>query len=628
MKKHKSSIKAKNKGILPDPCGKTVPFAQWKKTLTQISKFTPHLNVYDAERDMGSNVLRIKDESLPTNLIIDPLLPDYSDRLIKDRTRLLLRMHYFEAGLHHRVSVHGRLLKKQMYEGYPALEVELFEPMKVVSNLYLLRSSPTMPMFLEIPVIGAPPEVRVVEFNAKRMVSQTMALKKLTPKTTRMEGMRMQYIDLKDVDPKKDHEFQEEIEEEEPEEPEVVAVSDESLMMDKIIATRNEAEAEAKVLKEKGPKTIGKAVVLLKDPNIRQFWTDMLNSFGLATKAIAFYEDAAIRMFHDADVLVMDVRQGGRHAIDFIRELKERDVVKKVKFVLIGKELENSRILDWKAVGEGKFIRPNAPENWLQKEMEKWMASFLKEKYLEQKSAEGSEKAEPIDSNGIEIGSVTNGQQPPEPGIRFVQPKPDEDEKSGITFVQSKKEQAEEPGIRFVQPREEKVEEPGIRFVQPKPQVTDEAGIKFVQPGIPEEQQQMNARRPAYKEEEPEIPKKVVLISSDDKDSLAILSERLAKHNYEIIELVGTSQTYRTVRIKTPDYIILDLSMPLLYGMGVIRQLKEDIHTKRIPMMLLTAQGGRMQMQEVMKLGIADFIMKPYDLADVLRRIKMYFDKK
>ena len=62
----------------------------------------------------------------------------------------------------------------------------------------------------------------------------------------------------------------------------------------------------------------------------------------------------------------------------------------------------------------------------------------------------------------------------------------------------------------------------------------------------------------------------------------------------------------------TPDIILLDITMPVMDGVEMLTKLKSDPQLKAIPVMMLTAEGGRDNVLKIAKIGVRDYIVKPF----------------
>jgi CheY-like chemotaxis protein len=76
------------------------------------------------------------------------------------------------------------------------------------------------------------------------------------------------------------------------------------------------------------------------------------------------------------------------------------------------------------------------------------------------------------------------------------------------------------------------------------------------------------------------------------------------------------------VRNDAMDLILLDLKLPDMTGMDVLRALKSDPRTEKLPIVVLSGYGGAEERQEAERLGVGAFLAKPVDMSRVLERIK------
>ena len=122
--------------------------------------------------------------------------------------------------------------------------------------------------------------------------------------------------------------------------------------------------------------------------------------------------------------------------------------------------------------------------------------------------------------------------------------------------------------------------------------------------------------------------KPVLLIADDDPEILTMLSLRLGKKGYTVLEAADGVQTLRQAREKQPDLVILDVMMPGKNGWEVARELRGDPQLRNIGIVMLTAIGEKVNELTSPIYGADDYIDKPFDFADLEARIKKVIDSR
>jgi diguanylate cyclase (GGDEF)-like protein len=113
-----------------------------------------------------------------------------------------------------------------------------------------------------------------------------------------------------------------------------------------------------------------------------------------------------------------------------------------------------------------------------------------------------------------------------------------------------------------------------------------------------------------------------VLVADDDADILALVQMTLELDGYDV-EAVGDGQAaLDSVLADPPDIVLLDVMMPGLDGVEVVRRLRASGATAAVPVLLLTARGLSADRVEGLTAGADDYIVKPFDSDELLARIR------
>ena len=102
-----------------------------------------------------------------------------------------------------------------------------------------------------------------------------------------------------------------------------------------------------------------------------------------------------------------------------------------------------------------------------------------------------------------------------------------------------------------------------------------------------------------------------LLVVDDDKHNRLLLTE-LFDGEYQILHAKNGVQALERARTRTPDLILLDVLMPEMDGMAVIRALKRDDATRHIPVIFVTALDSTADEEQGLALGAVDYIAKPF----------------
>lgn len=114
----------------------------------------------------------------------------------------------------------------------------------------------------------------------------------------------------------------------------------------------------------------------------------------------------------------------------------------------------------------------------------------------------------------------------------------------------------------------------------------------------------------------------IIYVVEDDEDILELILASLTASGYNSEGFLGYTQLLQGLKRNTPDLILLDIMLPGKSGLEIIKELKGDDATKRIPVIFLTAKGSEIDKVKGLELGAEDYITKPFGVLEFLARIK------
>ena len=97
-----------------------------------------------------------------------------------------------------------------------------------------------------------------------------------------------------------------------------------------------------------------------------------------------------------------------------------------------------------------------------------------------------------------------------------------------------------------------------------------------------------------------------VLTVDDSKTVRIIVKKAFKSYDCEILEAANGVEGLAAAAKEIPDVILLDITMPVMDGVEMLTKLKSDPLTKGIPVVMLTAEGGRDNVLKIAKIGIRD----------------------
>jgi two-component system, OmpR family, alkaline phosphatase synthesis response regulator PhoP len=114
-------------------------------------------------------------------------------------------------------------------------------------------------------------------------------------------------------------------------------------------------------------------------------------------------------------------------------------------------------------------------------------------------------------------------------------------------------------------------------------------------------------------------PRRVLLVEDDESISLG-LRMNLEAEGFQVDVAEDGEQGLSQFQTFEPDLVILDVMLPKLNGLEVLRQLRAD--GSRVPIIMLSARGAETDKVIGLELGAEDYVTKPFGLAELLARVR------
>ncbi|MEM8718009.1 MAG: response regulator [Cyanobacteria bacterium P01_G01_bin.39] len=112
-----------------------------------------------------------------------------------------------------------------------------------------------------------------------------------------------------------------------------------------------------------------------------------------------------------------------------------------------------------------------------------------------------------------------------------------------------------------------------------------------------------------------------ILIVEDDEDNLLYLTSALGLFNYHYFAAKDAISGLSLAQTKQPDLILLDIKMPQISGIELVKTLKMDWLTRSIPVVAITALAREQEKNSILAAGFDGYLVKPFLLEDLEQAI-------
>lgn len=114
----------------------------------------------------------------------------------------------------------------------------------------------------------------------------------------------------------------------------------------------------------------------------------------------------------------------------------------------------------------------------------------------------------------------------------------------------------------------------------------------------------------------------LILIVEDDPNSRKLLRDVLGTVGYETIETETAEDGIRLARDSLPDLVLMDIRLPGMSGIEALRHLREDVRTRAIPVVAVTASVMQAQKAQALDAGFDALEQKPVSVAALLATVQ------
>jgi DNA-binding response OmpR family regulator len=119
-----------------------------------------------------------------------------------------------------------------------------------------------------------------------------------------------------------------------------------------------------------------------------------------------------------------------------------------------------------------------------------------------------------------------------------------------------------------------------------------------------------------------------VLIGEDVRSIAFKMQQALERAGYQVELAADGEEVLSKVRASPPDLVVLDIMMPKLHGIAVLRELRSDPATEKIGVLMCTARDSRTDAAACAELGVSDLLVKPFEPPVLIEKVEEFFSRR
>ncbi|RPI58655.1 MAG: response regulator, partial [Planctomycetaceae bacterium] len=117
------------------------------------------------------------------------------------------------------------------------------------------------------------------------------------------------------------------------------------------------------------------------------------------------------------------------------------------------------------------------------------------------------------------------------------------------------------------------------------------------------------------------MSKKHIIVVEDERDLADMIAIRLKRDGHRADVAYDGQEAITKIKADVPDMVLLDLMLPKISGLDVLRELRADPRTNSIPVVILTAKSEESDVVVGLQLGADDYVTKPFSMSVLMARV-------
>jgi len=107
------------------------------------------------------------------------------------------------------------------------------------------------------------------------------------------------------------------------------------------------------------------------------------------------------------------------------------------------------------------------------------------------------------------------------------------------------------------------------------------------------------------------MDQKTVMIIEDEEDAAELFAEMMRISGFRVIKTSKSAPAIAMMNTEKPDVVLLDIMMPEISGLDILRQMRRDPNLANIPVIVVTAKGMPADIKNGMEAGASTYLTKP-----------------
>ena len=123
------------------------------------------------------------------------------------------------------------------------------------------------------------------------------------------------------------------------------------------------------------------------------------------------------------------------------------------------------------------------------------------------------------------------------------------------------------------------------------------------------------------------MAKRKILVVDDDPTMVKLINVNLKLNNYSVVEATSGEQALDVLESDVLDLVVLDIMMPGVDGLEVLKRIRGNTETQEMPVILVTAKTQDSDVIRGWELGADEYVIKPFNPLLLVEVIKMVLDR-